>query len=197
MTRLQLLATLSSYARDASSAGPSARLSLAMAACFVCNEALNGDAAFVEHHINRCLDAAAGGPAPKQSKPQKELSPPPATADALLAQSLADEFDTQAALALEYDDAMELERVDPDRSPDEAAPGCPACESSWDELGIRDGDEAEMVGHVTECLDGKAETSGRWGNGDDAGPPAHGGFGRGSGSKELIEGSKGQSTWTS
>ncbi|GAA5850813.1 hypothetical protein JCM9279_003934 [Rhodotorula babjevae] len=157
--------------------------------CFVCSELLDGDAAFVEHHLNACLDRQGSSTGPSPHAPSKRRSPsPPSTlpphlaSDAALALALAgDELssvpstsstfdhDRALALALAHDDA----RQPPTSSASEAL--CPVCGASWAERGLALPAPSGDIGaarsrilerreaHTTACLEAIGRFEEDWG----------------------------------
>ncbi|KPV76739.1 uncharacterized protein RHOBADRAFT_51737 [Rhodotorula graminis WP1] len=117
--------------------------------CFVCSELLDGDAAFVQHHLNACLDRQGSSTSTTShagSTKRRSPSPPPTlpshfSSDAALALALAgDELsaapsttstfdhDRALALALAHDDAAS--------SSSSSDAVCPVCGASWAERGL-------------------------------------------------------------
>ncbi|TNY24223.1 peptidase family C78-domain-containing protein [Rhodotorula diobovata] len=136
--------------------------------CFVCGEALGGDAAFVQHHLNACLDRQ--GSSTGSSSRAAPTSPPPRdspqlAADAALALSLAEqEVGLQYDPAFECDRALALSLAQDDSRLD--ASSCPVCGAGWDERGLAlptAGDDAaahqrvfnKRENHVRACLEAK------------------------------------------
>ncbi|GAA5892188.1 hypothetical protein JCM8208_001469 [Rhodotorula glutinis] len=149
--------------------------------CFVCSELLDGDAAFVEHHLNACLDrqgssTSTGTYASTKRRSPSPLStlPPHLASDAALALALAGDelsaapsvsstFDSDRALAfaLAHDD----QRAPTASSSSEAV--CPVCGASWAERGLAlpapSGDfgaaRARVIerreAHTTACFEAK------------------------------------------
>ncbi|KAK4690378.1 hypothetical protein P7C70_g9598, partial [Phenoliferia sp. Uapishka_3] len=108
-----------------------------MATCFVCSELINGDAAFIEHHINACLDKPPPVASTSTSSPLlTRLSPSP----------------TDALLALQLSQSSSPQPVSDGVGGDDGE-ACPLCSMPWEALGVGEWDVQGMQGHAQACLD--------------------------------------------
>lgn len=148
--------------------------------CFVCSQSVNGDDAFFQHHLNRCLDSQAAAPSPS-SAPHSgyvELDLTPfadshVASDAALALALSATLGAEAAFELQQSETDQLKRMDPERE-DGELPGCPICERSWEEVEVGEGDREA---HAEVCLSARGEMVGS-DEEEDQEVEVRGGFGR-------------------
>lgn len=121
--------------------------------CFVCGQVVNGDGAFFEHHLNRCLDSQAPSPSSRHRFHDNELDLSPfadslVASDAALALALSATLDAEAAFELQQSETDHFERMDVGLA-NGALAGCPICEKSWNELEI---EYEDREGHAEVCL---------------------------------------------
>lgn len=114
--------------------------------CCVCLNRIEGDEAFLSHHLNKCLDA------PESSRILIN--------DVLLSDQLQTQFEAEDSERFpEFALQLQLEQNSNNRSyrlsalhDDKEVECCPNCQQSWQLLEIGNGDQ-DRSSHVSACLD--------------------------------------------
>ncbi|POY73478.1 hypothetical protein BMF94_3415 [Rhodotorula taiwanensis] len=139
--------------------------------CYVCSEVLDGDPAYVQHHLNSCLDRQ--GPSngsPRRDSQQQTAAPVPAVTSSTLTLSVTssnEEHDRLLAIALSSTESEPTSSEPSNRNP--TAGSCPCCHQSWLTLGLTTGDspsdlaaldgteQEQRASHVEACLMAREE----------------------------------------
>lgn len=144
-----------------------------MSLCPLCNQRIEGDEAFVNYHVNKCIESGSGGQAEASSssnsrdkgrsgveeeeKGRKELLRQQEEADAEVARALM--MTEQAVVQsggtiLSVGGSMEVDDDDEEEGEGDEGPQCPICFLPWSQLGVELGNEMGMATHAQICLEG-------------------------------------------
>lgn len=117
--------------------------------CPLCFENINGDAQFVQFHVEHCLDSPKAEPI-TSSRPEEGNEAEDSDA-AFARQLLHDEQqERDEVIVAQLSDEREGQNGGKKRRvPEQTLSSCPGCNRNWEELEVT---EAERNSHVTECI---------------------------------------------